>query len=79
MCVPQINSTVGWTGLEDGETSQALVSQASKRMQFFNITLGSWWEGGTELSAFSLSPKGLTCQRTPSSGFVFKPDQPSLV
>lgn len=78
MCVPQINSTAGWTGLEDGETSQALVSQASKRTQFFNITLGSGWEWGTELF-FSLSPKGLTCQRTPSSGFVFKPDQPSLL
>lgn len=58
MPAPQINSTAGWTGLEDGETSQALVSQASKRTQFFNITLGSWWEGEQNSRLFHSAPRG---------------------
>lgn len=57
MCAPQSNSTAGWIGLEDGETSQALVSQASKRTQFFNITLGSWW-GKQNCSLLDSAPRG---------------------
>lgn len=57
MCAPQSNSTAGWTGLEDGETSQAVVSQASKRTQFFNITMGSWW-GKQNCSLFDSAPRG---------------------
>lgn len=58
MCAPRSNSTAGWTGLEDGETSQALVSQASKRTQFFNITLGSWWGEKQNCSLFDSAPRG---------------------
>lgn len=41
-----------------GETSQALVSQASKRTQFFNITLGSWWGKKQNCSLFDSAPRG---------------------
>lgn len=58
MCAPRSNSTAGWTGLEDGETSQALVSQASKRTQFFNITLGSWSGEKQNCSLFDSAPRG---------------------
>lgn len=43
--------------MEAGETSQALVSQASKRTQFFNIVLGSRW-GKQDSSLFHSSPRG---------------------
>ena len=58
MGAPRSNSTAGWTGLEDRETSQALVSQASKRTQFFNITFGSWWGEKQNCSLFDSAPRG---------------------
>lgn len=59
MCAPQNNSTAGWTGLADEETSQAPVSQASKGTQFFNIniTLGSW-RGKQDSHLFHSAPRG---------------------
>lgn len=60
MCTPQINSTAGWTASEDGETSQA-----SKRTQFFNITLGSWSGGGNRTFLFFTQPQGAHMPKNP--------------